>query len=437
PGPFKRTHTLDVRGATAVAWSPDRKTLAVAVARDEYVGWWADPKVILKPAVALFDLATVKEVKRVGGFADNLLVTALAFRPDGKELLCGAGFPPGRTAPGSSLTPEPAKDAKGLRVIPLAEPAKPAAPAWKEQFSTETVGWMPGSVGYALDGQTLFAGGSGGAVRAYDVKTRKELWKYEGDGRFAAVAVSGGVRLATRTTSAVAVTVKGGVRLLDPKTGKVLDTFDTKGAEPVAVAAFPERGVTNFDGGGFAGTECKVVFGSLSEYTAKSWFRTPDGKSGPPGTNNLAILPPGRKPADEYAVPLAVSGGGRAVVTGPFDRDARKNVLWLWGAGGGAEDFILDGHKAAVVCAAWSHDATMCVTGDADGVVILWDADKAKEKSRLNLGGRVVALAVSGDQKHVAAAVARLDEWKAGPVYDEEVFVWPLAGAPKKPEPVS
>ena len=74
----------------------------------------------VKIDVQLLDSQTGKELRRFDGFPDGLPVIALAFRPDGKELLAGAGFFPGQ----GTEVPRHAKDAKGLRVLNLEKPAK-------------------------------------------------------------------------------------------------------------------------------------------------------------------------------------------------------------------------------------------------------------------------------------------------------------------------
>ena len=59
------------------------------------------------------------------------------------------------------------------------------------------------------------------------------------------------------------------------------------------------------------------------------------------------------------------------------------------------------------------------MTGDADGRVIVWDAKAMKERRRVELGGRVMAVAISDDGAHTAAYV----RGKRG----GEVYVWPTA----------
>jgi WD40 repeat protein len=138
------------------------------------------------------------------------------------------------------------------------------------------------------------------------------------------------------------------------------------------------------------------------------------------------------------AVPLAVDPkGGSAIMTGLLDsiglftRVEGKNVLCAYVCGGSSDDSpgnrLMVGHTATVVSAAWAKEGSTAVTGDADGRVIVWDAKKMKEARRVELGGRVMAVAISDDGTHTAAYV----RGKRG----GEVYVWQTAkpANPMKP----
>jgi len=138
----------------------------------------------------------------------------------------------------------------------------------------------------------------------------------------------------------------------------------------------------------------------------------------------------GNDPVDANAVPLAVDPAGRSVIlTGPVHRDTGKNVLWAWVAGnyekGSPGNRLMEGHEAVVVSAAWSNDGQTAVTGDAAGRVIVWDAKEFKETQRLELGGRIAALALSPDGADIAAGAvgkqADVYVWKADQANAEEM----------------
>ncbi|MBN9119090.1 MAG: sigma-70 family RNA polymerase sigma factor [Planctomycetes bacterium] len=306
-------------------------------------------------------------------------------------------------------------------------PAKPESGAWKETRALDLTGWLGGSVCFSRDGQTLFVGGTGGHVRAYETATLKPFWETTGGEHFAAVAVSPDGQTLT-------VTVKDGARFLDAVTGKRGDLLEEKGSAPYAVAWFPDKPVFDPNTGQRLATSRQVIFSTGTGNVVKTWAKWPLVS-----TITANTVGAGKKADDEYAVPLAVAPDGeRVVVTGPIDGGTGKNVLWAWSAGSGAGNKRLEGHKVPVVSAAWAKDGKRIVTGDAEGVVITWDAETFKEKSRLKLGGRVAALTIAPDGGSVAAAVARPQENKgrAG-AYTEEVFVWPAANPPEKPEPIS
>ncbi len=292
--------------------------------------------------------------------------------------------------------------------------------AWKERGAISLPGWLPGSLAYAPDGKWLAIGGSGGHVQQNNALNLAKNWQSETAGEFAAVAVSS-------DGSVIGATFKDGVRFLEPQTGKVGDAVTEEGCAPSAVALFPEPPAN-----GGAPAFHKVIFGNAHGYFVKLWARWPNVS-----TIQSATRPADKPAADPYAVPLAVSPTGeRAVVTGPVDRQTGKNVLWAWSAGSGAGNKLLSGHKATVTAAAWSQDGKAIVTADADGVVITWDASTFQEKSRLELGARVAAVAISHDARRIAAAATRPESHEGAGSYREEVYAWDAEHAQAKPEPL-
>src|SRR5690606_5242723 len=130
-------------------------------------------------------------------FADNLPIVALAFRPDGRQLVCGAGFFPGDGR--ASNYPQPAKDARGLHVIALSPLPDAAVPG-------------PGHVHdirFSPDGKQYLVLAQG--VSVHDAATRRRLWH--------APAVGAGYRPDGKS---ILVMGKTKVEERDAATGKVL-----------------------------------------------------------------------------------------------------------------------------------------------------------------------------------------------------------------------
>ena len=310
----------------------------------------------------------------------------------------------------------------------LSKPTEAFLSEWKESKTYTTTGGLIGSVAYSPDGRILILAGTGGHVTAYNADTQQKLWTYQfkATTKCSAIAFSLDGKM-------LAATFKHGIGLLDATTGKEIDTINEPESSPLAVGFFPERKL------GDDIISNKVIFGNASGYFAKTWVKLPDT-----GTVSSRTSPKDKVPSDEYAVPLAVDPAGRSVIlTGPIDRDTGKNVLWAWVAGnydkGTPGNRILEGHTAAVVCAAWSKDGKTAVTGDVEGGVIVWDATTMKEISKVSFDRRIIALAVNTDGTNVAAALIANNQIEGigEPAYFERVHVWNPKTETKRPARLS
>lgn len=304
------------------------------------------------------------------------------------------------------------------------KPAQKASPVWQENYAVEYPGLLPVSVAFSPDGKFLLTADTSGEltalILAHEYPTYR--WKTKVDGSHPAVAYSADQKH-------VYVTTKDGVRILDADRGKELDRVEAKESSPIALAVFPDKTIAE------GVIRHQVVFGNPRGYFVESWV---DGKlADTRGTIETSTVPKDAKPADEAAVPLAVDPKGRsAIMTGPLDPTGMggvkgKNVVWAYVCGdyeeGSPGNRILVGHTATVVSAAWSKEGSTAVTGDADGRVIIWDAKTMKEARRLELGGRVAALAISDDGTRSAAYVLG----KQGNVY-----VWDTPKHAEKLKPI-
>ena len=316
---------------------------------------------------------------------------------------------------GETLTTHPAI-ANGLAESGIAIPAANAKPVWKENYTVEYPDTLPVSVAFSADGKTLLTGDTNGEIMALIFAGDEALWRWKSaaQGSHATVAFSADEKKVYATT-------KDGIRILDAASGKEEARIEVKDSYPTAIGVFPNKKIDeNFSG-------CQIVFGNARGYFVKSWV---EGKLADTiGTIEISTLADGAEPVDEAAVPLAVDPSGRsAIMKGPIDATGevgglkKKNVLWAYVCGdhekGSPGNRVLAGHTATVVSAAWAKEGGTAVTGDADGRVIVWDAKTMKEVRRLELGGRVAALAISDDGNRTAAYVLG----KQG-----EVYVWETA----------
>jgi RNA polymerase sigma factor (sigma-70 family) len=287
---------------------------------------------------------------------------------------------------------------------------------WKESYAVEYEGRLPVSAAFSADAKTLLTGDTSGAVEAlmYPREPPMHRWKAEVGGSHPAVAYSADGKHVYATTT-------HGVRILDAATGRDVARIDAPDSNPIALGVFPKR----------AG-RLQIVFGNARGYFVKDWHegaRLPDTIGG----IEISTVAKGAKPADVMAVPLAVDPKGRsAIMTGLRDPKTKKNVLWAYVCGdyseGSPGNRVMPGHTAIVVSAAWAKEGSTAVTGDASGRVIVWDAKSMKETRRVELAGRVMALALSDDGVHTAAYV----RGKRGAL----VYVWQTAKPANTMKPI-
>jgi beta-lactamase regulating signal transducer with metallopeptidase domain/WD40 repeat protein len=281
--------------------------------------------------------------------------------------------------------------------------AEQANPVWKENYTIEYPGTLPVSVAFSADGKTLLTGDTGGEIMSLIFAGEEPRWRWKSkvEGSHAAVAFSADHQNVYATT-------QHGVRILDAASGKEEARIEMNDSNPTAIGVFPNKKIAENS------TSLQIVFGNPRGYFVKSWA---EGKLADTiGTIKTSTVAQGARPVDEAAVPLAVDPSGRcAIMIGPIDATGEaggvkgKNVLWAYVCGnydkGSPGNRVLVGHAATVVSAAWAKEGGTAVTGDAAGRVIVWDAKAMQEIRRVELGGRVAALAISDDGTRTAAYV--------------------------------
>jgi WD40 repeat protein len=289
--------------------------------------------------------------------------------------------------------------------------ATKAGTTWKETLTGEYESSLPVSLAFSADATRLLTGDTNGEVMAVKYPTDLPTcrWKAQAGGSHAAVAYSADQKKVYATTA-------DGVCIFDAATGESVGRIDAPDSNPIALGVFPNKADAKFP-------QMQIVFGNARGYFIKSWADV--GKPADSmGTIETSTVAKGANPADVAAVPLAVDPKGRsAIMTGPRDPKTNKNVLWAYVCGDYDKESpgnrVLVGHTATVVSAVWAKEGSTAVTGDAGGRVIVWDAKTMKETRRVELGGRVMAVAISDDGKHTAVCV----RGKQG----AEVYVWETA----------
>ncbi len=294
------------------------------------------------------------------------------------------------------------------------DPAK-VGTTWKENFTAEYKTSLPVSVAFSEDGKTLLTGDTNGEVMAVKVPSDPATYRWK-----ATVGGSHAMAAYSADRQKVYATTTDGVRVLDAATGKEEDRIEAKGSNPVALGVLPDNLDATYP-------QHQIVYGNASGYFITLWISV-----GKPGNTFGGGETYTAAKGAEAAVPLAVDPkGGSAILTGPRDQTG-KNVLWAYVCNdpweGNPGNRLMAGHAATVVSAAWAREGSTAVTGDADGRVIVWDAKAMKETRRVELGGRVLALALSDDGTHTAACV----RGKQG----AQVYVWQTAKPPGALRPI-
>jgi WD40 repeat protein len=238
-GGLNPAREMDPNGIpTALAFARDGKTIAIGVRKPVPVAFWAKPEVKYKSEVVVLDAMTGKEVRRFAGFEDgkattSLPVTALAFSPDGKQLLAGTGLLTG--TPGDGSNPK-LSEVKSFSLEAAAPPnAPPAAGTWRQKAVLNDNEDSIISVAFAPDGKTFAAGGSRrgrGNVAVWDAATHARLWWFSHDDirpQAAAVAYS-------PDSVWLAYTNKDGASVIETANWKAVRSIKEKDVIPTAIA---------------------------------------------------------------------------------------------------------------------------------------------------------------------------------------------------------
>jgi WD40 repeat protein len=261
-------------------------------------------------------------------------------------------------APPITETPRIVPRATGR--IAYSKPDPPSLVGAELRIDGGSTPWSPiYSVAVSADGTKALIGREDNTSRLWDVRTGKELQRFEGhSGNARAVALSAdGAKALTGSDDSTA-------RLWDANTGREVQRFDGHSGLVLAVALSAD------------GT--RALTGS-NDKTARLWDAN-TGKElqrfeGHSGT----------------VMAVALSADGTKALTGIFDKTAR-----LWDANTGKELQRFEGHSGAIWSVALSADGTKALTGSEDNTARLWNANTSKELQRFK-GIWARAVTLSGD----------------------------------------
>jgi WD40 repeat protein len=221
---------------TALAFSPDKKTLAYAAFTNS-----AEPSPV-KREVRLVDIGkgSIQRTIEVEGS-----VQALAFSPDGKTLACG-GSAGAYAEAGSSVKLWDVPNAKWKGGTKVAAEVKPMPVPVPKLGEVPKRGGCVLCLAFSPDGKVLAAGDLDGKIRLFDGQTgaaKKEL--EHGEVQVLAVAFLDGKRLVSAggISPDADAAGAGAVKIWDVRAGKLLRSLEKEGSAMFQVAASPAGGL--------------------------------------------------------------------------------------------------------------------------------------------------------------------------------------------------
>jgi RNA polymerase sigma factor (sigma-70 family) len=428
----------------SVAFSPDGKMLAV--------GRGGAP-------VALWDTATLKEVRRLDGNPDG--ARGVAFAPDGKALAVAAYGPDGLVALWDPATGKKTRDLASKRYqvwsLTFSPDGKKVAvgnlDAVIHLYDAATGRELPASAGGHREGLSFLAfvdrdrailtAGAEGLVRQWDLATARPAREFQEEGTscYCGALSPDGRTLASGEGQ--------GVHLFDWATGQKLrvlkghklqlfaGAFSPRG-DRLASAANLDLDVLVWDVGSgkelrrlttpfWPGPRC-LAWSPDGKVLAVAGLRSDNARPGrtvggvclyDPATGeqlrDWAAHQPGGEPHGDGVRALAFAPDGTLLATAGDDK-----TVGLWDVATGTLRARLPGHRRGVTAVAFSPDGRMLASGGIDRTVRLWELTTAKER-RCYEGhlGPVGQLAFSADGRRLASAGG-----------DTSALVWSVTGRP-------
>ncbi|MCX7143624.1 MAG: caspase family protein [Proteobacteria bacterium] len=360
-------------GVMSVAFSPDGKTVVSG-----------SGEISLEKSVVntlkLWDVATGRKLRTLAGHADS--VTSVAFSPDGKTIISGS----------KDNTLKVWDMASGLELLTI---------------SGHGIGGVA-SVAVSPDGKTVFTGGFDW-IKAWDIVTGKEIGALGKNEYVKSIAVSPDGKTLVWGD-------RNKLKLWDVTASRELRTLVGHGETLVHAVAFSPDGKTVVSGcidGSMklwdvaTGQELRTL--GEKGVGINSVAFSPDGKTVVPGRAigplELWDVDTGRKRlafASKHShgiTSVAYSPDGKTIVSGSLDK-----TIKLWNSTTGKELRTFDGHGAKAVIVAISPDGKFVVSGNDDKTLTLWDLSTGQAMGNFaGHGGNVKSVGFSPDGKTVVS----------------------------------
>jgi RNA polymerase sigma factor (sigma-70 family) len=385
---------------TAVAFSPDGKTLAAVEREDD------------KDIVSFWDVASGKELPRPKG--DIHAFWNIVFAPDGKTLITGWSSAIGFWDLATGKEIGPAASCPPLAFNVTASPDGQMLAFCEENIRLwdisrgREVGALPGgsesamSLAFSPDGKSLAAGTIYNTISLWDLTSRKRIRTLKGDekndgmafGHFSSIAFApDGKTFASSGHDGI-------VRLWEAASGKELRRLPMKDHPEDFVTsesvAFSPDGKT-LAASARGGSDCsKVRLWNVT--TGKPLTRlnvhlNDPADKGPP---NSLSLPHG--PINQPKILYSPNGWMLAM-------NRWQKTIPVWEAATGQQRLLLKGHEDSTTCVAFAPDSRTLASASWDNTIRLWDLESGRELRKLTgHRGKANSLAFSADGKILVSA---------------------------------